>query len=110
MGYDFADCCPAASLTGSDKLVDVPPEPKVLPPAAQRSLTEAEERRDLRKRAGEAGGDTVTTSVRCVFRSRALIEASLKNERAMAQAVALFIVLEIPPDPTTCRRYNAPGL
>lgn len=31
--------------TGSDKLVEVPPDPKILPPAAQRALAEAEERR-----------------------------------------------------------------
>ncbi len=51
----------ARQLTGSDKLVDVPPEPKVLPPAALRSLTEAEARRDERERSGEAGRDIVHT-------------------------------------------------
>ncbi|GGI29614.1 hypothetical protein [Bradyrhizobium guangdongense] len=30
--------------TGSDKIVEVPPDPKPLPPAAQRALAEAEER------------------------------------------------------------------
>jgi hypothetical protein len=37
----------AVQVTGSDKIVEVPPEPKVLPPAAQRALAEAEMRRDL---------------------------------------------------------------
>ena len=36
----------ASQVTGSDKLVDVPADPKVLPPAAERALTEAEQRRD----------------------------------------------------------------
>ena len=38
--------------TGSDAIVEVPPEPKILPPAAQRALDEAEQRRhgrDTRK-------------------------------------------------------------
>ena len=39
----------ARRATGSDKLVEVPPEPKVLPPAAQRALAEAEERERLRE-------------------------------------------------------------
>jgi hypothetical protein len=30
--------------TGSDKIVEVPPDPKPLPPAAQRALAEAEQR------------------------------------------------------------------
>jgi hypothetical protein len=32
--------------TGSDSIVEVPPDPKVVPPAAQRALAEAEARRD----------------------------------------------------------------
>ncbi len=32
--------------TGSDAIVVVPPEPKILPPAAQRALDEAEQRRN----------------------------------------------------------------
>jgi hypothetical protein len=32
-------------VTGSDAIVEVPPDPKVLPPAAQRALAEAEQRR-----------------------------------------------------------------
>ncbi len=32
--------------TGSDQIVDVPADPKTLPPAAQRALAEAEARRD----------------------------------------------------------------
>lgn len=35
--------------TGSDKIVDVPPDPKPLPPAAQRALAEAEERERARQ-------------------------------------------------------------
>ncbi|TPQ29989.1 hypothetical protein C2U70_27705 [Bradyrhizobium guangdongense] len=35
--------------TGSDKIVDVPADPKPLPPAAQRALAEAEERERLRR-------------------------------------------------------------
>jgi hypothetical protein len=31
-------------VTGSDKHVEVPPDPKPLPPAAQRALAEAKER------------------------------------------------------------------
>ena len=52
----------ARRVTGSDRLVNVPPEPKVMPPAAQRALAEAEERRDLRERAGQDVGGTVTPS------------------------------------------------
>ena len=40
--------------TGSDKIVDVPPDPKPLPPAAQRALAEAEER----ERAAQAASGT----------------------------------------------------
>jgi hypothetical protein len=32
-------------FTGSDAIVDVPPEPRILPPAAQRALAESEQRR-----------------------------------------------------------------
>ena len=32
-------------ITGSGAIVEVPPDPKVLPPAAQRALAEAEARR-----------------------------------------------------------------
>jgi hypothetical protein len=34
----------ARLFTGSDAIVEVPPEPKILPPAAQRALAEAEQR------------------------------------------------------------------
>ena len=37
--------------TGSDKIVDVPEDPKPLRPAAQRALAEAEERERLRDQA-----------------------------------------------------------
>ncbi|MBR1090357.1 hypothetical protein JQ621_23065 [Bradyrhizobium manausense] len=40
--------------TGSDRIVDVPPDPKPLPPAAQRALAEAEERERARERAAQA--------------------------------------------------------
>jgi hypothetical protein len=33
-------------VTGSDAIAEVPPEPNVLPPEAQRALAEAEARRD----------------------------------------------------------------
>jgi hypothetical protein len=36
----------ARLFTGSDAIVEVPPDPKVLPPAAQRALAEAEQRHD----------------------------------------------------------------
>lgn len=36
----------ARLFTGSDRIVEVPPEPKILPPAAQRALAEAEQRHD----------------------------------------------------------------
>lgn len=36
----------ARCATGSDRIVAVPAESKVLPPAAQRALAEAEQRRD----------------------------------------------------------------
>jgi hypothetical protein len=36
----------ARLFTGSDAIVDVPPDPKVLPEAAQRALAEAEARHD----------------------------------------------------------------
>jgi hypothetical protein len=34
----------ARLFTGSDAIVEVPPEPKILPPAARRALAEAEQR------------------------------------------------------------------
>jgi hypothetical protein len=42
--------------TGSDKIIDVPPDPKPMPPAAQRALAEAEERERARERAQAASG------------------------------------------------------
>jgi hypothetical protein len=36
----------ARLYTGSDAIVEVPPEPKALPPAAQHALAEAEQRHD----------------------------------------------------------------
>jgi hypothetical protein len=36
----------ARRYTGSEAIVEVPPEPKALPPAAQRALAEAEQRHD----------------------------------------------------------------
>jgi hypothetical protein len=36
----------ARLFTGSDAIVEVPPEPKAMPPAAQRALAEAEQRHD----------------------------------------------------------------
>jgi len=42
--------------TGSDKIIDVPPDPKPLPPAAQRALAEAEQRERARERAAQANG------------------------------------------------------
>ncbi len=44
--------------TGSDKIVEVPADPKPLPPAAQRALAEAEERERARERAAQAAGGT----------------------------------------------------
>ena len=44
--------------TGSDKIIDVPPDPKPLPPAAQRALAEAEERERARERAARAADGT----------------------------------------------------
>lgn len=35
----------ARLFTGSDAIVEVPPEPKILPSAAERALAEAEQRR-----------------------------------------------------------------
>lgn len=37
----------AKVVAGSDALVEVPADPKILPPAAQRALAEAEQRRRL---------------------------------------------------------------
>ena len=37
--------CLTRWITGSDAIVDVPPEPRILPPAAQRALAESEQRR-----------------------------------------------------------------
>jgi hypothetical protein len=36
----------ARLFTGSDRIVEVPPDPKILPPAAQRALAEAKQRHD----------------------------------------------------------------
>ena len=39
--------------TGSDAIVEVPPEPKILSPAAQRAVDEAERRRKANNAANE---------------------------------------------------------
>lgn len=44
--------------TGSDKIIEVPPDPKPMPPAAQRALAEAEERERARERAAQAASGT----------------------------------------------------
>ena len=44
--------------TGSDRIVDVPPDPRPLPPAAQRALAEAEERERAREQAAQAASGT----------------------------------------------------
>lgn len=44
--------------SGSDKIVNVPADPKPLPPAAQRALAEAEERERARERAAQAASGT----------------------------------------------------
>lgn len=43
--------------TGSDKIIDLPADPK-LPPAAQRALAEAEEREHALERAAQAASGT----------------------------------------------------
>ena len=52
----------ARLVTGSDKLVAVPPDPKPLPRTAQRALAEAEERERLREQAAHAASGTVQAS------------------------------------------------
>ncbi len=49
-------------VTGSDKLLDVPADPKPLPPAAQRALAEAEQRERQREQAAHAASGTVQAS------------------------------------------------
>ena len=44
--------------TGSDKIIDVPADPKPLPPAAQRALAEAAERERARERGAQAASGT----------------------------------------------------
>ena len=44
--------------TGSDQIVEVPPDPKPLPPAAQRALAEVEERERAREQPARAGSGT----------------------------------------------------
>jgi hypothetical protein len=44
--------------TGSDKIIDVPHDPKPVPPAAQRALAEAEERERAREQAAQAANGT----------------------------------------------------
>lgn len=48
----------AKVVAGSDKLIAVPADPKILPPAAQRALAEAEQRR----RRSYAASGTVQAS------------------------------------------------
>ena len=45
----------AREISGSNKLVEVPPDPKFLSPAAQRALAEADMRRSKREAAAQAG-------------------------------------------------------
>jgi hypothetical protein len=49
-------------VTDSDEIIEVPPDPKPLPPAAQRALAEADERRRLRGRDFQAASGTVQAS------------------------------------------------
>ncbi|MCP3472224.1 hypothetical protein NLM33_18065 [Bradyrhizobium sp. CCGUVB1N3] len=53
----------ARLATGADKLVKVPPAPQPLPGAAQRALTEAEERERLGRQANLAASGTVQASL-----------------------------------------------
>jgi hypothetical protein len=48
--------------TGSDHIIDVPADPKPLPPAAQRALSEAEERERARERTAQAASGTSQAS------------------------------------------------
>ncbi|WP_035685114.1 hypothetical protein [Bradyrhizobium sp. Cp5.3] len=51
------------AATGSDEIIDVPPDPKPLPPAAQRALAEAEERESARQSSQDhAASGTVQAS------------------------------------------------
>ncbi|GLR88475.1 hypothetical protein [Bradyrhizobium iriomotense] len=52
----------ARLTTGADKLVEVPPDTKPLPPAAQRALAEAEERERLRAQPDQAASGTIQAS------------------------------------------------
>ncbi|WFU71039.1 hypothetical protein [Bradyrhizobium sp. CB2312] len=48
----------SGQATGSDQIVDVPPDPKPLPPAAQRALAEAEEQERAREHTAQAASGT----------------------------------------------------
>lgn len=48
--------------TGSDQIIDVPADPKPLPPAARRALAEAEERERVRERAAQTASGTSQAS------------------------------------------------
>ncbi|MGL9621436.1 hypothetical protein QRQ56_25805 [Bradyrhizobium sp. U531] len=55
---DLSDAIDRTKRLGKLDTVDVPPDPKPLPPAAQRALAEAEERERARERATQAASGT----------------------------------------------------
>lgn len=46
------------TITGSDKIVDAPSDPKPLPPTAHRALAEASQRERAREQAAQAASGT----------------------------------------------------
>ena len=49
-------------LTDSDEIIEVPPDPRPLPSAAQRALAEVDERRRLSEQGFQAASGTVQAS------------------------------------------------
>ncbi len=55
---DLSDVIDRTKRLSKPDTVGVPPDPKPLPPAAQRALAEAEERERARERAAQAASGT----------------------------------------------------
>ena len=55
---DVSDTIDRTKRLSKPDIVEVPPDPKPLPPAAQRALAEAEERERVRERAAQAASGT----------------------------------------------------
>ncbi|MBR0816010.1 hypothetical protein JQ544_31070 [Bradyrhizobium diazoefficiens] len=56
--FDLSETIDRTRQLSKPDLIEVPPDPKPLPPAARRALAEAEDREQRRERAAQAASGT----------------------------------------------------